>query len=126
MKSMTDVLFTGGGKKNLMTGGSFLTYSQEAQGSIVFLCHVPSLRSYNPDEAKQGLEKVAWMAAVEAAKEIDPDGKKDLSVGLRGIASYGSVTSGKAGDKEPSRTTDSEDESVFYPAFAPQATVESH
>ncbi|MCE9610401.1 MAG: hypothetical protein K8R23_09430 [Chthoniobacter sp.] len=117
MKIMTAALFTGGSKKNLMTGGEFLTYCHESQDTIVFLCHVPSLRSYKSDEAKDGLNKVAWIVAQGAAGKLDPDHKKALLVGLRGITRYGSILQGKTSDEKLSGPA-SEETSIFYPIFA--------
>jgi hypothetical protein len=118
MKAMTGIMFTGGSKKNLLTGGDFLTYCQEAPDSIVILCHVPSLRSYKDEEAKKGLADIAWSAACGAAEKIDPEKKKTLIVGLRGITSYGSIQKGKAGDDTVPTAMDTGDKSVFYPSFA--------
>lgn len=117
MKTMTAALFTGGSKKNLLTGGDFLTYCHHGEDTIVFLCHVPSLRSYKSDEAKDGLNKIAWIAANQAAAELDPDHKKNLMVGLRGIASYGSVLQGKNGGEAPTSPAGSDDKAVFLPVF---------
>jgi hypothetical protein len=121
MKSMTDALFTGGSKKNLMTGGDFLTYCHDGEDTVVFLCHVPSLRSYKSAEAKDGLNKIAWLAAGDAAEKLDPEHKKKLMVGLRGIASYGSVLQGKCGEEQPSGPPGADDKAVFLPVFAPPA-----
>jgi hypothetical protein len=123
MKTMTEALFTGGSKKNLMTGGDFLTYCHDGADTIVFLCHVPSLRSYKSDETKDGLNKIAWMAAGDAAKKLDPEHKKKLMVGLRGIASYGSVLQGKNGEEQPSGPAGADDKAVFLPVFAPAAAA---
>ncbi len=121
MKAMTEALFTGGSKKNLMTGGDFLTYCHDGADTIVFLCHVPSLRSYKSDEAKDGLNKIAWSVATDAAKKLDPNHKKNLMVGLRGITSYGSVLQGRNGEEQASSPAGSDDKSVFLPVFAPKA-----
>lgn len=124
MKTMTDAMFTGGSKKNLMTGGDFLTYCHEDPESIVFLCHVPSLRSYKSDEAKDGLDKVAWTAANLAASKLDPDQKKNLMIGLRGVVSYGSILQAKTGVESPAAQHDGNETTIFYPVFA-TVTAES-
>ncbi len=118
MKLMTEEFFSGGSKKNLMTGGDFLTYCHEGPESIVILCHVPSLRSYKSDEAKKALNDIAWASGRQIASKLDPEHKKTLCIGLRGIASFGSIQEGKLVD-ENSRLLDKSDKSVFYPAFAP-------
>ena len=123
MKTMVDVLFTGGSKKNLMTGGDFLTYCHEGSDTIVILCHVPSLRSYKSGEAKQGLADIAWSSARRAVAELDPDHKKTLLVGLRGIASYGSIQQGKIAGDDAGESLDTSDKSVFFPAFVSAVTA---
>lgn len=118
MKMMTETFFTGGSDKNAMTGGDFLTYCHDGQDSIVILCHVPSLRSYKSDETKKALNDIAWVSACEMAAKLDPEKKKTLYVGLRGITLYGSIQKGKLTDKN-SQLLGKSDKSVFYPAFAP-------
>ena len=121
MKVMVGALFSGGSKKNIMTGGEFLTYCHETSDTIVFLCHVPSLRSYKSEDAKSGLNKVAWTVAKGASAKLDPGHKKALVVGLRGITSYGSILKGTTADEEPGESV-SDKAAVFYPLFAP-ATI---
>lgn len=118
MKTATEAMFSGGSKKNLMTGGNFLTYCLEGPETIVFLSHVPSLRSYKSEDAKNGLNMLAWEIARQAAAKLDPDKKKTLMVGLRGVVSYGSIQQGKAGDEKPTSPADPHDTSVFFPTFA--------
>jgi hypothetical protein len=123
MKLMVETLFSGGSKKNLMTGGDFLTYCHDGPDTIVFLCHVPSLRSFKSDEAKNGLNDLAWSVAVDAATKLDPEGKKQLCVGLRGVTSYGSFMKGKKGDKEATSSIKSPNKSEIIPAFSPVAAA---
>jgi hypothetical protein len=123
MKTMTGALFTGGSKKNFMTGGSFLTYCHEGAETIVFLCHVPSLRSYKSEEAKSGLNTLAWAVATKAAGNFDPKQKKTLIVGLRGVVSYGSVQSGNLGADKPARVQDSDEKSALIQVFAAASTA---
>jgi hypothetical protein len=121
MKSMTSLAFTGGSKKNLMTDGEFLTYCHEGGDTIVILCHVPSLRSYKTEETKSALADIAWAAGKAAVEDIDPGHKKTLMVGLRGIASYGSIQQGATTEDAKPRKLGTSTRSVFYPAFAPVA-----
>jgi hypothetical protein len=121
MKTMTKILFDGGSKKNLMTGGDFLTYCHDGPETIVILCHVPSLRSYKTAETKKALADIAWSAARRAGEALDPEHKKTLLVGLRGLASYGSIQQGKASSEAASSSLDTSDKSVFFPAFTPAA-----
>lgn len=123
MKAMVAMLFTGGSKKNLMTGGDFLTYCHDGADTIVFLCHVPSLRSYKSDESKKSLADLAWAAAKKSCAKLDPENRKNLVVGLRGIASYGSIQQGKASGEDQPKSLDTSDKSVFYTAFV--ATAEA-
>jgi len=123
LKTMTSMAFTGGSKKNLMSGGEFLTYCQHGTSMIVILCHVPSLRSYKTKETKEALAELAWAAGTAAAKELDPEHKKTLIVGLRGIASYGSIQKGASTEDGKPDSLDTSQRSVFYPAFAPVAAA---
>jgi hypothetical protein len=123
LKLMVETVFSGGSKKNLMTGGDFLTYCYDGKDTIVFLCHVPSLRSFKTDETKNSLNGLAWSIATDAAKKIDPEGKKQLAVGLRGFASYGSLMKGKIGDENPASTAVSPNNSDIISAFAPVAAA---
>lgn len=116
MKTISETAFTGGSKKNLMTGGEYLTYCHETPEAIIVLCHVPSLRSYKSDESKDMLHKLAWMSGSTAAARLDPDCKKKLIVGLRGIASYECIIEGKNGSPLPPGPY-STDTSILYPAF---------
>ncbi len=118
-KTMSEVLFSGGSKKNLLTGGEFLTFCHEGKDIIVFLCHVPSLRSYKSDESRQGLQKMAWIVANEAADALDPEHRKSLVVGLRGITSYAAVLKGSVGAGSPSTSLEEDVKSHLIPAFAP-------
>ena len=119
MKTTTAATFTGGSKQNPMNGGDFLTYCEEGADAIVFLCHVPSLHSYKSDKVKDGLDKIAWTAANLAAAKMDPERKKKLLVGLRGVATYGSVMQGQSGAQTPATQSHGDDTAGFHPAFAP-------
>jgi len=123
MKTMTSMAFTGGSKKNLMTGGDFLTYCHDNGDTIVFLCHVPSLRSYKTEETKSALADIAWAAGMAAIEEIDPEKKKTLMVGLRGISAYGCIQQGASSEETKPNKLDTSARSVFYPAFAPVAAL---
>ena len=124
MKTMASLAFTGGSKKNLMTDGEFLTYCQDGEDGIVILCHVPSLRSYKTEETKSALAQIAWSAGQACAAKLDTEQKKSLVVGLRGIASYGSIQQGPtSGDAKP-KSLPTSDRSVFYSFFAPPPAPE--
>jgi hypothetical protein len=117
MKQMTGALFTGGSKTNLMTDGDFLTYCHEGTEAVVFLCHVPSLRSYKSEESKGALDSIAWAVASRAASGMKGADEGKLMVGLRGISSYGSILSGDLGADEPTKAEAPADRSVFQAAF---------
>lgn len=119
MKTMTSMAFTGGSKKNLMTDGEFLTYCHDGGDAIVILCHVPSLRSYKTEETKSALAELAWAAGKAAVEAIDPERKKTLMVGLRGITSYGSIQKGATTEDAKPNKLGTTERSVFYSAFAP-------
>lgn len=122
MKLMTEASFTGGSKANLMTGGEFLTYCHENNDTIVFLCHVPSLRSYKTAESKSALEDIAWASAQKATKALYPEQKKrKSSSACAALLSYGSMQEGDVSDEVVLAKSTPED-SVFYPAFIPAAT----
>jgi hypothetical protein len=116
-KRLQQLAFTGGSKRNLLTGGEFLTYCQNGKDSIAFLCHVPELRNYKDDDTKNSLAEIAWMTAKMAAQKLDPEGKKNLVVGLRGISSYGFLLSGKPSDEKPQRAEESKKAEILYPPF---------
>jgi hypothetical protein len=115
MKGIGKLAFSGGKKPD----AGFPTFCQQGTDSIVFLCHVPELRHYKSDEAKDGLATIAWMTAREAAAILDPERKKSLVIGLRGITGYGILLQGSPADETPRRAGFSEKSTLFYPAFAP-------
>jgi hypothetical protein len=121
MKMMTEALFTGGSKANLMTGGDFLTYCHESEDTVAFLCHVPSLRSYKTKESKTALQEIAWACAQKEIEKRNPNEKKKIVIGLRGTASYGSMQEGMVAD-EDGAVVSSPDQSLFFPAFATTKT----
>lgn len=117
LKKMTSAFFTGSKK---LTEGDYLTYCHETPSAITILCHVPSLRKFKSDETKERLSQLAWAVGSGAADKLDPDHRKHLTVGLRGIVSYGSIQQGKPGGENPEVQTEDK-ESVFYPGFAPES-----
>jgi hypothetical protein len=116
-KKLQQQAFTGGSKRNLLTGGEFLTYCQNGKDSIVFLCHVPELRNYKDEDTKDSLSEIAWMTAKMATGKLDPESKKNLVVGLRGVASYGFILSGKPADEKPQRAGEDAKATILYPPF---------
>ena len=116
-KTVQQQAFTGGSKRNLLTGGEFLTYCHNGKDAIAFLCHVPELRNYKEQSTKDSLTEIAWMTATTVARKLDPEGKKNLVVGLRGISSYGFILSGKPADEKPVRADESKKAEILYPPF---------
>jgi hypothetical protein len=107
------------GSKTLPAKEKFLTYCHRDSGEIVFLCHVPKISSYKDAEAKDGLAKIAWQAAIIATKEFPGvAGEMPMIVGLRGFSSYQTVLKGTVGS-EP--TNLEKGEVAFYVAFAEEA-----
>lgn len=125
MKEINEEAFSGGSKRNMMTGGDFLTYCHDSADEIVFICHVPELRNYKSEESKSALAEIAWGSAKAAAQLLDPAEKKTLTVGLRGIASYGIILKGQIGDESPARSGSSEKVTILFPGFAKSAVSPS-
>ena len=65
----------------------------------------------------KSLTEIAWMTARKAARKLDPEAKKNLVVGLRGISSYGFILSGKPADEEPQAASESMKADILYPPF---------
>ena len=122
LSAIHNLSFAGGSKKSLPAKEKFLTYCHRDSGEIVFLCHVPSMKSYKDPDVKEGLGEIAWQAAAIASKEL-PDAKDDtpLILGLRGFASYEMVLKGTVGG-EPTKMEDGN--IAIYEAFAEAAKIE--
>jgi hypothetical protein len=118
-KAVQSVSFEGGSDK--YAGKAFLTYCHLGKGGVTFICQVPGMRKYKDAEAKKALSEIAWYAANLAAKEIpDLDPENTLTVGLRGLAIYGSIQQGKPGSESP---VESEDMTILYKIFDPADAV---
>lgn len=117
LKQMVSTLFSGNKKPS---DGEYLTYCNETPDAITILCHVPSLRKFKSDDAKDGLSQIAWEVAYRAVTTLDPEHQKSLTVGLRGIVSYGVIQQGKAGEETPSTRQEGE-EAMLYPVFTPES-----
>lgn len=118
LKSMQSMSFEGDDK---YASKPFLTYCHQGKDGVTFLCQVPGMRKYKDDETKQALSQIAWTAANIAAKDIPglaADGS--ITVGLRGITSYGSIQQGKAGTDNP---VDGTDQEILYRNFDPANAV---
>ncbi len=116
LKHMVATLFSGSKK---LSDGEYLTYCNETPDAITILCHVPSLRKFKSDNAKDGLSQIAWALGSRAATTLDPEHRKSLTVRLDGSVSYGAIQQGKAGQETP--TTQKEGaEAMLYPAFVPE------
>lgn len=114
-KAIQSVSFEGGADK--YTTRAFLTYCHQDKAGVTFICQVPGMRKYKDADAKKALSEIAWHAANLAAKEIpDLDPESTLTVGLRGLAIYGSIQQGKPGSENP---VESEDMKLLYTAFDP-------
>jgi hypothetical protein len=119
LKQTQALFFTGGSKKNFLTGGDFLTYCRKNKDSVIFICHVPSLRSYKDDDTKKSLGELASVCAASAAPIIEGySASTKVIVALRGITSYGIVSS-FIGDEDPQITL-SDDTEIFFELFDPK------
>lgn len=106
-------------------GGEFVTYCRHDPQSVAFIVHVPGLRGYKDATARDTLATLAWTAAEDAAKELSfSTNSPDIIVGLRGVASYGPIWSGKLGSAAETKTDDIEEVRRLYPFFAHDS--ESH
>jgi len=75
------------------------------------------MRKYKDDEAKKALSQIAWLAAGIAAKDMPGIGEDStITVGLRGITTYGSILQGKPGAENP---VASDDKEILYRIFDP-------
>ncbi len=116
MSTMQSMLFEdedGGAVK----AGTFRTHCHRGEECVVFLCHVPDLKSYQDQQAKDALVEMAWAnGKAVAAKMEGVDDETPMYVGLRGFASYGFVMKGKAGGE---LTLCGDDKVDLYLAFDP-------
>jgi hypothetical protein len=118
-KGIQAVSFEGGSDK--YASKAFLTYCHQGKAGVTFLCQVPGMRKYKDAESKKALSEIAWYAANLAAKEIpDLDPESTLTVGLRGLAIYGSIQQGKPGSESPA---ESEDMKILYTVFDPTNAI---
>jgi hypothetical protein len=125
MKRINEEAFSGGSKRNLMTGGDFLTYCHDTEDEIVFICHVPELRNYKSEESKSALADIAWGSAKAAARLLDPNEEKTLSIGLRGISTYGILLKHQDRASDPVRSDSLGEVAVLFPGFAKPAIAAS-
>jgi len=78
-----------------LSGGKYITYCHLAEGSCVFLIHVPGYRKFT-GEAKDILREAAWITVQNVVGEFPesvPVGS-DLGMGLKGVILYGAVVTG--------------------------------
>jgi len=88
---------------------------------VVFICHVPELRNYKSEDSKSALADIAWGSAKAAAQLLDPTAEKTLTVGLRGISTYGILLKGQTGGDEPARSGSFEKVAILFPGFSKPA-----
>ncbi len=82
------------GTDTIKDNHDFIVHCQLNDGSTLFLVHVPKLRKFEK-ESKERFCEIAWKIAhlVLADSDIQPGGK--LSVGVKGLALYQNIYSGK-------------------------------
>lgn len=130
LKMLREDLFTEG-KENAVSlaKGEMLTYCQLNANSCVFLVHVPELRRFTR-EAKDALNKLAWMNAQSTLKSKAANSPKHLAVGVRGAVLYESIAVGvlvaepsAANDGVRDRAAGMSGLSLLYPFFSPAGPV---
>lgn len=124
MKTLQAAFFTGGTKMTLASGGEFVTYCQHNPDSVAIMVHVPGLRKYKDDKAREAIAQLAWSAGNQAAKELKFSTETPaIIVGLRGIGSYGPIWSGKLGGEPEIKTDKLAEVRRIYPFFIPSSTA---
>lgn len=123
---LAPLMFTGGSKMKGLSGGTFLVYCQLTKEGAAFLVHVPDLRHYKDADTKQVLGDMVWMNAQLAAKEVLklPDSAA-IAVGLRGIASYGSVWLGRVTGEPVKKDDESGAKKRLYDWFDPARALQA-
>lgn len=117
-KSMQSVSFEGDEKYD---SRHFPTYCHQGKEGVTFVCQVPGMRKYKDAETKKALCEIAWQAASLAAEDMPGFGPEStLTVGLRGLTTYGSILQGKPGSASPA---ESEDMEILYKIFDPANAV---
>lgn len=113
-KTMQSMSFEGDEK---YASKDFLTYCHQSKDGVTFICQVPGMRKYKDEDTKKALSQIAWQCANIAAKDLPGFGEEStLTVGLRGISSYGSILQGAPGTESP---TESDDKEILYKIFDP-------
>lgn len=114
-KEFQSVSFEGAAEK--YEKREFLTYCRQDTNGVTFICQVPGMRKYKDAEAKKALADIAWIAASKVAKEMPGvDENTELTVGLRGLALYGSIQQGKIDSESP---VEDDEKKILYKAFDP-------
>ncbi|HEX7261201.1 MAG TPA: DUF4190 domain-containing protein, partial [Luteolibacter sp.] len=98
------------------TKGNYAVHCELREGKCAFLVYVPGYRKFEKS-AKKSLEEMAWLTSqmILSTPAIPP--ATPLCVALKGDVIFGSVMTGKTGDKEPGET--GKDESLIEPYFTP-------
>ena len=105
----------GDAPKIQISGGKFLTFCQLNEGSVVYLVHVPELRSYEGD-AEDSMVELAWAVANQVSQAggspLQPGDK--MLVGVRGTFLYADIVEGVVGGEDPTRLNLDDDELKLY------------
>jgi hypothetical protein len=119
IKPLQAALFTGGSGRSIMSGGEFVTYCRHNADSVAFIVHVPELRNYKDQKAREALAALAWTTANRAAQGLTFSSTNPaVIVGLRGFASYGPIWSGKLNGAADAKTDELDEKRRIYPFFA--------
>ena len=96
MAKIRETLFEKSKRESILDShDGFKTYCDLQEGQCVFLIHVPELRRFT-EQAKESLGKTAWavgQSLLRSSKEATPGMR--LAIGLRGIAAFDRVLTGK-------------------------------
>ncbi|MES2709202.1 MAG: hypothetical protein V4726_21580 [Verrucomicrobiota bacterium] len=118
MKMLQAAAFSGGSGRSLASCGEFVTYVKRTPNAVVILCHVPELRNYKDDKARETLSLLAWTAGQTALAQIPGLQDSDtLIIGLRGFASYGPIWEGTVSGEATRKTDELDEKKRLYPFF---------
>jgi hypothetical protein len=105
-----------------LTEGRCNAYCYLSAGKCGFLIRIPDLRNFTAEEA-EAMSEDAWRAASDTLRDGHPE-VTELAIGIKGLAEYSWVLTGRPGTPEPltgitQRYEGFRSETNLYPYFAP-------